>query len=113
MFVWWVRTGALQPGDYLVLDNATVHTALESGELVEAVAEMYDITLMFLPAYSPELNPCELVFAIVKDKVRRAGRADLARVILEAFRALTREQAVNLFRHCLLTPLQLTSAITN
>jgi transposase len=56
-----VEKGHLASGDYLVMDNCGIHAA-------EATAP--GVKLAFLPSYSPELNPCELVFAAVKNYLR-------------------------------------------
>ena len=56
----------LEPGQVLILDNASFHRSEESKKLVEAVG----CKLMFLPPYSPDLNPIEKYWANVKAKVR-------------------------------------------
>lgn len=54
------------PKRFLVMDNARFH---HGGKLKE-VADKYNITLIYLPPYSPELNPIELFWAVLKQKVR-------------------------------------------
>lgn len=56
----------LQPGQVLILDNASFHRSEKSKQLVEAVG----CKLMFLPPYSPDLNPIEKCWAHIKAKVR-------------------------------------------
>jgi transposase len=34
--------------------------------VLETILELADVRMFFLPKYSPELNPCELVFAQVR-----------------------------------------------
>lgn len=58
--------GYLVPGDTLVVDNCAIHGGLETFDLLMMMLEIYDIRLVYLPAYSPEFNPIELVFAQVK-----------------------------------------------
>jgi len=53
--------GALVAGDYLILDNAPVHHGEESAAFLMDILEYFSVKLVYLPAYSPELNPCELV----------------------------------------------------
>jgi hypothetical protein len=59
--LWLCQRGYLQPGDYLVLDNAAIHGGSSSLLGLRAVLRTWEVRLIFLPAYSPELNPCELV----------------------------------------------------
>ncbi|NYS26951.1 transposase [Rhodobacteraceae bacterium 2376] len=58
--------------------------------------------LRFLPAYSPDLNPIEMVFAKLKDSVRSAAArcADtLCRAIASALAAFTPEECARYLRH--------------
>ena len=58
---------ALVARDTLVCNNATVYSR---GEMMLDLLELLrltGITLRFLPAYSPELNPAKLVFGYVKN----------------------------------------------
>ena len=50
---------ALQPGDVVILDNLSVH---ESARAAEALAARRT-GFLFLPQYSPDLNPIEMAFA--------------------------------------------------
>ena len=58
---------ALKPGDVLILDNASFHKSKKSKELIEAAG----CRLLFLPPYSPDLNPIEKYWANLKVKVRK------------------------------------------
>ena len=58
----------LQPGDVVVADNLGSHKVAGVREAIEARSA----ALMFLPGYSPDLNPIEQVFAKLKQLVRRA-----------------------------------------
>lgn len=59
----------LNPGDVVILDNLSSHKRAEAAALVEA----YGATLLFLPPYSPDLNPIEMIFAKLKHLLRKAG----------------------------------------
>ena len=56
-----VQSGWLVNGDVLVLDNARIHKAYPIVTPLHML--MQAAALWFLPTYSPELNPCEFVFA--------------------------------------------------
>ena len=60
---------ALRAGDIVVMDNLPVHKA--SG--VRAAIEAAGATLLYLPPYSPDLNPIEMVFAKLKSQLRAAA----------------------------------------
>jgi transposase len=45
------------------MDNASIHKADSVWKVVSPLAEAAGVRIVFLPAYSPEANPCELVFA--------------------------------------------------
>jgi len=60
----------LVAGDYLILDNARIHDAIETWDLIETLFQLAQVHLIFLPTFSPELNPCELVHAQVKRFIR-------------------------------------------
>ena len=57
----------LVPGQVLILDNASFHKSAESQKLVEAAG----CKILFLPPYSPDLNPIEKYWANMKKKVRK------------------------------------------
>lgn len=56
----------LTPGQVLILDNASFHKSIESQKLVEDAG----CEILFLPPYSPDLNPIEKHWANMKAKVR-------------------------------------------
>jgi transposase len=57
----------LRPGDILVMDNLQPHKA---AGVAEAVAGR-EARVLYLPPYSPDLNPIELAFSKVKNELRR------------------------------------------
>ena len=64
--LWIVEGNHILDGDYLIIDNAPVHTAEETLETLVDLLEGCNIKLVFLPTFSPELNPCELCFSYIK-----------------------------------------------
>jgi len=65
-----ISGGYLVNGDVLVVDNACVHTGADMFNAMFSLLHDNGITLKFLPAYSPELNPCEYCFNIMKQALR-------------------------------------------
>ena len=59
----------LQPGDIVIADNLSSHKVAGAREAIEARGA----SLLFLPAYSPDLNPIEQVFAKLKQLLRSAA----------------------------------------
>ena len=62
------------PNSVLVVDNASIHKVAGICELVEE----HGMRLMFLPSYSPDLNPIELSFSSIKAWLR-ANRDEVNR----------------------------------
>jgi len=93
----------LERGSVLVLDNASIHRGGAIGQLVEKAG----CSLLYLPPYSPDLNPIELAWSFIKSRVRTlAPRDDQQRQndIQHATRQLPPSAANAWFRHCGLTP---------
>jgi transposase len=70
-YVEQILAPTLEVGDWVLLDNLSVH----KGSSVQAAIEARGARVVFLPPYSPDLNPIELCWA----KVRTALRAAKAR----------------------------------
>ena len=49
----------LVPGDVLVCDNASIHYSAAIAPHLDALLIGCGVRMLFLPTYSPELNPCE------------------------------------------------------
>ena len=62
----------LAPGDIVILDNLGSH----KGKAARAAVRARDAHLIFLPPYSPDLNPIEQLFAKVKHWMRQAEERD-------------------------------------
>jgi transposase len=90
---------ALRPGDIVVLDNLRAHKSEATLALIAAAGAQ----TRFLPAYSPDLNPIEMMWSKVKTLLRAAGarsHSALLRAIAQALAAVTADDARNWFAHC-------------
>ena len=68
-YVEQVLTLTLRPGDVVVMDNLSAHKVAGVAEAVRAVGA----SVLYLPPYSPDLNPIEQAFAKLKALLRRAA----------------------------------------
>ena len=94
-----VLAPTLQPGQVVVMDNLAVHKSARARELVEAQG----CELLFLPPYSPDLNPIEEAFSKMKSLLRRIGartREALVEATGRAICAVTTRDALGFFEHC-------------
>jgi transposase len=83
----------------VVLDGLGAHRTERVRELVEATGA----DLLFLPSYSPDLNPIEEAFSKIKNIVRKAQartREALVEAIALAISAITLEDVAGWFAHC-------------
>jgi transposase len=101
MFTAWVDqclAPTLTPGDVVIADNLGSH----KGALARQLIRDAGAHLLFLPAYSPDLNPIEMVFAKLKTLFRKAEErtieASWRRVgnLLDTF---TPDECQNYLRH--------------
>lgn len=60
---------ALRPGDVVILDNLSSHKSEKAEKAIRARGAW----LLFLPPYSPDLNPIEMAFAKLKAHLRAAA----------------------------------------
>ena len=86
-------------GDVVIMDNLSSHKT----ERVEQLIRERGAWPLFLPPYSPDLNPIEMAFAKLKELLRKLN----ARTIDQLWRAIgsicslfTPDQCWNFFRHC-------------
>jgi transposase len=89
----------LHPGDVVVMDNLPGHKPVKVQELIESAGA----TLLYLPPYSPDFNPIEMIWS----KVKRLLRSFAARTVDSlhdafalAFATVTLEDIQNCFQHC-------------
>jgi transposase len=63
----------LSPGDVVIMDNLGSH----KGQAVRQAIRARGAKLLFLPPYSPDLNPIEQVFAKLKTLLRKANERSI------------------------------------
>jgi transposase len=89
----------LLPGDVVVIDNARAHLNPQ----MRAAIEAYGATLLYLPPYSPDLNPIELCWSKFKALLRQA-KARTAEALIAAsepaFATISAQDARHSFAHC-------------
>ena len=91
-------TPSLCEGQVMVLDRLGAHRTDRVKQLIEGRGA----DLVFLPSYSPEMNPIEEAFSKIKQLVRKAGarvREELVETIGRALAAVTIEDAAGWFAH--------------
>lgn len=94
----YVLAPTLNKGDIVVLDNLSSHKAPD----IRACIESAGATLRFLPPYSPDLNPIEMMWSKVKTYLRRAAartESSLNDAVAHALQTVTLQDAQNWFRH--------------
>jgi transposase len=96
-----VLAPSLRAGEVVVMDDLSAH----KGERVRESIEERGCELLYLPPYSPDLNPIEEAFAFAKIEalLRRAAartRETLIEALGAAISAVTSEDAVHFFEHC-------------
>jgi len=98
-FVEQVLAPELRPGDVVVLDNLSSHKGASVREAIEARGA----ELVFLPPYSPDLNPIEMVFAKIKQLLRSLGCRTMEALwdaMQSVLNAVTPTDAANCFARC-------------
>ena len=98
-FVAHVLVPRLNPGDVVVWDNLGAHKTARARQLVEAAGA----SVVFLPPYSPDLNPIELCWSKLKNELKRLGartREALDNAIATAMDAITTSDTAGWIRHC-------------
>jgi transposase len=97
-YVEQVLAPTLSPGDIVVMDNLPSHKVAGVREAIKAAGAF----LLYLPPYSPDLNPIELAFAKLKALLRQAAARtieELWQVIAQALDAFTPGECQNFIRH--------------
>lgn len=98
-FLEQVLLPTLRPGDMVIIDNLSSHKRQRTRELIESAGAM----LIYLPPYSPDLNPIEMVVSKIKQNLRslalRTSEA-LWSTMQTVLDCIHPTDAANCFRHC-------------
>jgi len=97
-FVEHVLVPELKPADVVVMDNLSSHKGGRIRQLIEDTGA----ELRYLPPYSPDLNPIELVFSKIKQLMRTLAhrtKEALWGSMQTVLDAVTTSDAANCFRH--------------
>ena len=98
-YVSQVLLPTLRPGDLVIMDNLSPHKSDPTLSLIiNAGAQV-----LFLPAYSPDLNPIEKMWSKIKSLLRTAEartQADLITAIGQALAKVTSQDALGWFVSC-------------
>ncbi len=98
-FVERVLAPAIRPGDLVVMDNLSSHKGPRVAKLIEAAGG----AVLYLPPYSPDLNPIEMAFSKIKQALRSAAHRT-AEALWSCMQAtldtVTASDAQGFFRHC-------------
>lgn len=98
-FVEHVLVPELLEGDIVIMDNLSSHKRVRTRALIEAAGA----ELEFLPPYSPDLNPIEMIFSKIKQLLRSLGlrmRDALWESMQNVLDQVTTSDAKNCFKHC-------------
>lgn len=98
-FVREVLLPQLQPGDLVVMDNLSSHKMAGVGALIESVGA----EALYLPPYSPDLNPIEMIISKIKQGLRSLGcrtRDALWSAMQGVLDTITATDAAHCFQHC-------------
>ncbi|RMF84028.1 MAG: hypothetical protein D6744_03765 [Planctomycetota bacterium] len=89
----------LRPGDFVVMDNLSS----QKGPRTPALIRSAQAELIYLPPYSPDLNPIELAFSKI-EQARRGLSLRTVDVLWSTMQSVldgvTAEDAHGFFRHC-------------
>jgi transposase len=96
IYVEQVLVPSLQPGDIVIMDNLGSH----KGKAVRRAIRTVGARLLFLPKYSPDLNPIEQLFAKLKHRLRQAKqrtRDGICDAIADILPTITPQECKNYF----------------
>jgi transposase len=97
-FCEWLLAPSLRPGDFVIMDNLNTHKSTQAVQAIEAVGAQ----AVYLPPYSPDLNPIENIFSKVKQLIRALRPRNLRKIVdavREALNNITIDDIESVFDH--------------
>jgi transposase len=98
-YVAHILAPTLQSRQIVILDNLSVHKQAAVRQAIEAVGAR----VLFLPSYSPDFNPIEMIISAIKQFLRGVAattREGLEAALPDALDAVLPDEARNCYRHC-------------
>lgn len=84
------------------MDNAALHLADDVSVYVDTLMRVSGVRIVYSPTFSPELNPCELCFGIIKKNIKEARfEGNLFAKMLEGICKIDFDLLVQFYKHCL------------
>ncbi len=93
LFLAWIEQflcPTLQPGDIVILDNLSSHKV----DGVQQAVALAGAVVLYLPPYSPDLNPIEKLFSKLKTLLRKAAVRATDEKLFSKLKTLLRKAAV-------------------
>jgi transposase len=90
---------SISKNDIIVIDNLSAHKT----KAVAKIAKEAGVAFLYLPPYSPDLNPIELAWTKLKTLIRGHSPRTMDRLInavSEAMRAIDKTDIINWVQHC-------------
>ena len=99
VFIEVLLVPTLQSGQIVIMDNLNIHKSAKARAAVEAAGCRWE----YLPTYSPDMNPIELMWSQLKAHLRRESareREALEEAIASGIKQVSAANAVAWFAHC-------------
>ncbi|MCA1626904.1 MAG: IS630 family transposase [Acidobacteria bacterium] len=99
VYVEQVLGPTIEAGDILILDNLSAHRASS----IETAAAERGAQVIWLPPYSPDFSPIELMWSKIKTVLRAAKartREELEQALIAALKLVTADDCAGWFSHC-------------
>ena len=87
----------LEPGDVVILDNLSSHKSPNADQTLREIGAWF----LFLPPYSPDLNPIEMAFSKLKALIRKANARsydELWKAVGRVCQLFSDEECFNFFK---------------